>query len=128
MNTNDLIGLKYGWGYAPGDGSGQTDCFQLACEVHKRLGFADYTAQFAWVYADYQDETFPRVKIARWLLENGHRLNTPKTGAIVLLPGSVGAALGTVMEDGTTVFIGPNQTVIRLALPVDSGNYFWMNK
>ena len=128
MNTNDLIGLKYGWGCVPGDGTGKTDCFQLACEIHKRLGFADYTDQFAWVYRDYKDETFPRIKIGKWLLENGQRVSNPEPGAIVLLPGSVGAALGTVMDDDTTIYIGPSQTVIRLGLPADSGHYFWMNK
>ena len=128
MNTNDLIGLRYGWGCAPGDGTGKTDCFQLACEIHKRFGFADYTDQFAWVYKDYKDETFPRVKIGRWLLENGHRLLVPEPGVIVLLSVSIGAALGTIMDDNTTIFIGPSQNVIRLALPADSGHYFWMNK
>lgn len=128
MITSDLIGLTYGWGNAPGDGSGKTDCFQLACEIHKRFGYSDYTAQFAWVYDDYKDETFPRIKVARWLLENGCRLEYPKPAAVVLLPGELGAALGTVMDDATTIFIGPNQSVIRIALPPDAGQHFWMNK
>jgi hypothetical protein len=53
LSFNDLIGLPYQWGAAPW--SGKTDCFQLACEVHKRLGFADYSNQFEWVYELYDE-------------------------------------------------------------------------
>jgi hypothetical protein len=54
LSFNDLIGLPYQWGAAPW--SGKTDCFQLACEVHKRLGFADYSNQFEWVYELFDEQ------------------------------------------------------------------------
>lgn len=124
---NDLIGLRYGWGHAPGDGSGLTDCFQLACEVHRRLGFADYAPDFEWVYRDYADETFPRKLILRWLLENGRRIKEPRPGAVALLPGYAGAALATALEGGV-LFIAPSQNVVRSQLPEGVGHYFWMNR
>ena len=125
---NDLIGLQYGWGHAPWDGSGKTDCFQLACEVHKRLGFADYTEQFEWVYRDYTDDTFPRKLILRWLLDNGTRIDTPRPGAVAFLPGEAGAALATVLEDTAVLFIAPSQNVVRSYIPAGMGAYFWMNR
>lgn len=128
INTNDLIGLEYGWGHAPGDGSGKTDCFQLACEIHKRLGFGDYTAKFQWVYDEYDDKTFPRSKIARWMLANGTRLAAPTPGAVMLLPVQTGAAMASYLEDGTTIYIGPMQTVLRIALPATTGHLFWMDQ
>lgn len=128
INTNDLIGLEYGWGHAPGDGSGKTDCFQLACEIHKRLGFGDYTKKFAWVYEEYTDETFPRGKIARWLLANGKRLHSPLPGAVMLLPVETGAAMATYLEDATTIYIGPTKTVLKAILPSNTGHLFWMEQ
>ena len=126
INVNDLIGLSYGWNHRPGDGSGLTDCFQLACEIHRRFGFADYAPQFDWVYSDYNDESFPRIRMARWLLQNGSHLATPQPTAVVLLPSEVGAALGTVMEDNTTIFIGPSHNVVRAELPEGIGQFFRM--
>jgi len=128
MNTNDLIGLTYGWGHAPLDGSGKTDCFQLVCEVRSRLGLTDYTDRFDWVYSAYTERTFPRGKIARWLLQHGRRLNAPMPGAVALLQGSAGAALGSALGDGSTLFISPNQNVVRAHLPAGTGYHFWMNK
>ena len=128
INVNDLIGLSYGWGHRPDDGSGLTDCFQLACEIHRRFGFADYSAEFDWVYADYKDETFPRIRMARWLLERGIRIDAPRPAAVTLLPVDTGAALGTVMEDGSTVFIGPSHNVVRAKLPDGTGQLFWMER
>lgn len=125
---NDLIGLRYGWGHAPWDGSGKTDCFQLVCEVRKRFGLADYTHKFEWVYQEYTDETFPRRLIVRWLLHNGTRIDTPRPGAVVLLPGDVGAALATVLEDTAVLFIAPSQNVVRSQIPAGTGAYFWMNR
>ena len=43
INTNDLIGLRRAWGALPGDSSGMIDCCLMATEVHKRLGYYDYT-------------------------------------------------------------------------------------
>jgi hypothetical protein len=125
--VNDLIGLKYGWGHSPRDGSGKTDCFQLACEVHERLGFGDYRAKFDWVYRDYTDETFPRRLIVRWLFENGKRLKERIPGAVVLLPGNAGSALATALND-SVLYISPGNNVVRSALPENIGHCFWMAK
>jgi hypothetical protein len=80
LSFNDLIGLPYQWGAAPW--SGKTDCFQLACEVHKRLGFADYSNQFEWVYELFDESTFAKPLLARWMIENGTRLKQPTPGAV----------------------------------------------
>ena len=122
---NDLIGLSYQWGAAPW--SGKTDCFQLACEVHKRLGFADYTDQFEWVYELFDESTFSKSLLVRWMIENGVRLQQPTLGAVALLPAAIGSALGTIVEDGA-LFLSPSGTVIRAPLPSGVGHYFWMNQ
>jgi len=124
---NDLVGLTYGWGHRPGDGSGRTDCFQLVCEVRDRLGLPSYREQFAWVYADWTEEAFPRSMIARWLCEHGTRLKAPRRGAVALLPAGAGAALGTHLG-GLVLFIGPGQNVIQAPLPDGVGHYFWMDR
>ena len=124
---NDLIGLRRAWAAKPGDGSGTVDCCLLAAEVHKRLGYHDYTPDFAWVFEKYTDDTFPRRYMAKWLLQNGTRLTTPEPHAVVLLPGSHGGALGTVMEDGNVLFISESG-VVRAPLPPDLGHYFRLNK
>jgi hypothetical protein len=127
MNLNDLIGLTYGWNNAPGDGSGKTDCFQLACEVRRRLGMSDYSERFAWVYTEFLDEQFNRAKIARWLLQCGKRLELPIPGVVRLLPVAEGAALATYLDDGTTIFLGPSGSVIRTQILDSLGYCFWMN-
>lgn len=124
---NDLIGLRYAWGAAPWQNTGKTDCFQLACEVHKRLGFGDYTAKFDWVYELYDEATFPKSLLVRWLLQNGKRLKEPRPGAVALLPAAVGSALSTILEDGA-LFLAPNGTVTRAPLPAGVGHFFWMNE
>lgn len=128
INTNDLIGLEYGWGHRPGDGSNKTDCFQLACEVHRRLGYFDYSPAFSWVYTQYTDETFKRINLARWLLENGKRHRYAQLGSVVLLPTDVGAALGTYLDCETVLFIGPTHNVVKAALPAKTGHLFWMER
>lgn len=125
--VNDLIGLEYGWGHRPGDGSGRTDCFQLVCEVRRRMGLGDYGAMFEWVYSKYTDETFPRRLIAKWLLQNGKRRSSPFEGATVLLPGTSGAALGTYVDDMTVLFIGSGRNVVRAPLGT-VGHIFGMDK
>jgi hypothetical protein len=125
--VNDLIGLRRAWAAKPGDGSGTVDCCLLAAEVHKRFGYHDYTPDFAWVFEKYTDDTFPRRYMAKWLLQNGTRLTTPEPHAVVLLPGSHGGALGTVMEDGNVLFISESG-VVRAPLPPDLGHYFRLNK
>lgn len=124
---NDLIGLQYGWGRRPGDGSGMTDCFQLTCEVRRRLDLKDHTEMFAWVYEEYDEQTFPRGRIARWLLQYGARLADPTPGAVALLPGSSGAALGTATDHGV-IFIAPGQNVVHAPNPMVAARYFWMKQ
>ena len=124
---NDLIGLQYGWGHSPRDGSGKTDCFQLACEVHERLGFGDYRSQFEWVYQNYTETTFRYRLIIRWLNENGKRLTEPTPGAVALLPANVGLAQATVLDDGL-LFIAPSKNVVRSPIPKGMGHYFWMER
>lgn len=126
INTNDLIGLRYGWRNRPGDGSGKTDCFQLACEVHRRFGFADYSPEFDWVYEQFTDDTFKRRSIARWLLQNGTRCTEPKPGMVILLPGQLGAALGTYTDETRVLFIGPNHNVVKGPMQPSMGKLFWM--
>lgn len=125
---NDLIGLKRAWAAAPGDGSGTVDCCLLAAEVHRRLGYYDYTPDFAWVFEQFTDASFPRVFMVRWLLENGTRLRTPQPHAVVLLPGSSGGAMGTVMEDGQVLFINETAGVVIAPVPATIGHYFRLNK
>ena len=122
---NDLIGLPYQWGAAPW--SGKTDCFQLACEAHKRLGFADYTDQFEWVYELFDESTFAKPLLTRWMIENGTRLQRPVLGAVAMLPAAIGSALGTIVEGGG-LFLSPSGAVIRAPLPSGIGHYFWMNQ
>jgi hypothetical protein len=128
MNTNDLIGLEHGWAGNPGDGSGRADCFLLACEVHKRLGYHDYREDFGWVFEQYTADTFPMRWIIKWLNENGSKLDQPKPHSVALLPGHIGAALGTVLDDGNVLFIAPSKRVVRGQIPQGVGHYFWMNK
>jgi hypothetical protein len=104
-----------------------TDCFQLACEVRRRLGMSDYSERFAWVYTEFLDEEFNRAKIARWLLQWGERLELPVPGAVRLLPVEEGAALATYLDDGTTIFLGPGGSVIRTHILDSLGYCFWMN-
>lgn len=128
MNLNDLIGLEHAWGGNPGDGSGKADCFLLACEVHKRLGYHDYREDFAWVFEQYTADTFPMRWIIKWLNENGTRLNAPKPHAVALLPTTAGAALGTVLETGELLYIAPSKRVVQSRIPAGVGHFFWMNK
>jgi hypothetical protein len=105
LSFNDLIGLKRAWAARPGDGSGTVDCCLLAAEVHKRLGYYDYTDDLLAIIEEnnYTDETFPRRRMAEWLLENGVRLRSPEPHAVVLMPGNDGGAMGTVLDDGQTL-------------------------
>jgi len=125
---NDLIGLKRAWAAKPGDGSGTVDCCLLAAEVHRRLGYHDYAPDFAWVFDTFTDETFPKRYMAKWLLENGTRLHAPEPHAVVLLPGSTGGAMGTVVDDGKVLFITESAGVVLAHLPASIGHYFRLNK
>lgn len=126
ISTNDLIGLQYGWGNRPGDGSGKTDCFQLACEIHRRLGLRDYAAAYAWMYDKYADTTFDRAVIGEWLLTNARRLQRPQLGCITILPATDGAALATFLDEESLIFIGPDHNVVKAAVPYRAGYLFWL--
>jgi hypothetical protein len=125
LSCNDLIGIPYQWGAAPS--TGKTDCFQLVCEIRRRLGLKDYAPDFAWVYAQYNEQTFRRGLLPRWLLQNGKRITEPVHGAVALLPAAIGSALGTIVEDGA-LFLSPGGTVIKAPLPAGVGHFFWMNE
>lgn len=125
LSFNDLIGLPYQWGAAPW--TGKTDCFQLACEVHNRLGHGDYAKRFDWVYDLYDEHTFPKGLLVRWLLENGKRIKDARPGAVALLPASIGSALSTIVEDGA-LFLSPAGMVVKAPLPAGVGHFFWMNE
>lgn len=121
---NDLIGLRRAWAAKPSDQSGFVDCCLLAAEVHRRLGYHDYTSDFAWVFSTYTNETFPKRYIAKWLLSNGTRLMHPEPHAVVLLPGSQGGAMGTVLDDGNVLFITEKTGVVIAPIPAGIGHYF----
>jgi hypothetical protein len=124
---NDLIGVSYEWGASPCSNTGKTDCFQLACEAHRRLGFGDYSKKFDWVYEAYDEQTFPKGLLVRWMLQNGKRLKEPAVGSVALLPANVGSALGTWVDNGL-LFISPRGKVILAPAVNCAGHYFWMHK
>jgi hypothetical protein len=128
INTNEFIGLTRAWGALPGDGSGQVDCCALAAELHKRLGYCDYGPELQEIFSQYDDHSLPSSFIAKWLLKNGKRLKKPEPHAVVLLPSEGVGALGTVLEDGTVLFIGPGGRVVRTALSLIDGWFFRLNK
>jgi hypothetical protein len=127
LSCNDLIGLRYRWGASPQNGDGFTDCFQLVCEVHRRLSLKNYATAFDWVYKTYTENTFRKGLLVRWVIQNGRRQRQPQTGSVVLLPAAVGSALGTIVEDGT-LFLSPGGTAIKAPLPTDVGHFFWMQQ
>ena len=125
---NDLIGLTRAWGAKPGDGSGTVDCCLLFAEVRRRLGYYDHTKDFAIYFDKYTDDTFPRSLMLRWLLKNGTKLAGPEPHAVVLLPGTKGGAMGTVMDDGRVLYISEKMGVVLAPLPSDYGHYFRLYK
>jgi hypothetical protein len=125
---NDLIGLKRAWSALPGDGSGMVDCCALAAEVHKRLGYYDYTNELLEIFSKYTDDSLPKSFIAKWLLKNAERIDGPEPHAVVLLPGNGAGAVGTVLDDGNVLFIAPNSYVVRAPIPEGMGWYFRMKK
>ena len=123
---NDLIGLQYQWGASFADGSGYTDCFQLVCEIRKRLGLSDYSGKFEWAYDSYTQETFKPIRLAKWLLQTGRRLTLPRHGAVALLADPTSPALGSVV-DGSIVFIAAGKRVVCIPTPRVSAYYFWID-
>ena len=122
---NDLIGLQYRWGARPSDGTNETDCFQLACEIRKRLGLADISAEFAWVYGHYSPKTLRPSRLARWLLKRGKRIKMPRHGALALLADTENAALGTVL-DHSLVLIAPGGSVVSVPANRVLFHCFWV--
>ncbi len=123
---NDLIGLEYRWGASFADGTGYTDCFQLVCEVRKRLGLSDYSSKFEWAYGSYTQDTFKPIRLARWLLQTGRRLTLPEHGAVALLANPTSPALGSVVN-GSVVFISAGKRVVRVPTSRVSAYYFWID-
>ena len=121
-DCNDLIGLQYGWGYAPGDGTGMTDCFQLVCEVRRRLGLTDYAPEFDWAYRTYSEETFPRTRLIRWLMERCNRTTEPAPGDVVLFGGAT--AMGAVTAERGAIFLAGGQRVAHLPVVPSTVNLF----
>jgi hypothetical protein len=110
---NDLIGLTYGWGHRPGDGSGKTDCFQLMCEIHQRLGLKDYADDFDWVYRQYAKEGVPAIRLIRWLLQHARAAGDCQPGDVAMLPGTIAAAFATVSDVGGLVYISNRGRVVQ---------------
>ena len=108
---NDLLWLRYGWGHAPGDGSGLTDCFQLVCEVRRRLGLRDYGPEFDWAYDTYTETTLPRMRLMRWLLDHCSRVDTPQPGDVLLCQGAAAGAFAVVSAEGGMIHIRESGTV-----------------
>jgi len=123
---NDLIGLEYRWGSAFADGKGYTDCFQLVCEIRRRLGLSDYAGKFEWAYDSYTQDSFRPIRLARWLLETGTRLTLPVHGAVALLADPTTPALGSVVED-SIVFISAGKRVVSVSAQRVSAYYFWID-
>ena len=106
---NDLIGLEYEWGARFSDSASKTDCFQLVCEIRKRLGLSDYADKFAWAYESYTPETFKPIRLAKWLLETGKRLPLPRHGSVALLADPTSPALGTMWKEASSSFLPVNE-------------------
>jgi len=113
-HCNDLLLLRYGWGHRPGDGSGLTDCFQLVCEVRRRLGLLDYAPSFEWAYAAYTETTLPRVRLMRWLLENCSRVSTPRPGDVLLCRSNAAGALAVMSAEGGMLHLRSSGMVAHL--------------
>lgn len=122
---NDLIGLQYRWGARPSDGTNETDCFQLACEIRRRLGLVDISSEFAWTYEQYTAETLSRTRLIRWLLKRGERIKMARHGALALVAGGTSAALGTVV-DHNLILISPGGSVISVPVSRASFHCFWV--
>jgi hypothetical protein len=123
---NDLIGLQYAWGHRPLDGSGFTDCFQLSCEVRKRMGLIDHSSLYSWVYEQYDENTFTPRRLARFLFQSGIRTSVATIGNMVLVDGPTGA-LGTVTEYGI-IYIGAGRQVIHRPGLLLTTSYFDMDQ
>jgi hypothetical protein len=75
-----------------------------------------------------QMQTFPRRMMAKWLLANGTRIKEPELHSVVLMPGPNLGAMGTVLNDGHTLYISSSAGAIIAPLPFDFGHHFRLNK
>ena len=123
---NDLIGLQYKWGHRPSDGSGFTDCFQLSCEIRKRLGLVDHSSLYSWVYEQYTESTFTPRRLARFLFQSGARTSAVSVGDMTLVNPAAGA-LGTVTEHGI-IYLGGGHRVVLMPGLLPTSYYFHMDK
>jgi hypothetical protein len=123
LACNDLLLLRYGWGHRPGDGSGLTDCFQLICEVRRRLGLRDYSPEFEWVYRTYTEQTLGRYSLARWLLEKTTRVDQPLAGDVTLLDAAVNGALAVVSDSGGLLYLRSSGSVVHAPTAPQSLRY-----
>jgi hypothetical protein len=121
---NDLIGLSYGWGKRPGDGSNQTDCFQLMCEARIRLGLSDYKNRFEWVYEKYTESSLPPGRIFRWVIQSATECDL-RPGATLVLPGVRAGALATATDYGI-LLIGPGGRVIQVGELLTKVRSYWL--
>jgi hypothetical protein len=128
INTNDLIGLRRAWGAFPGDGSGTVDCCLMAAEVHKRLGYYDYTPDILTYFRQYTDDTFPASIIPRWLLQNAERIHNPEPHSIVLMKGQGMGALGTILDEGGMLYISAGSGVVLAPVPEEARHFFKLLK
>jgi hypothetical protein len=110
---NDLILLRYGFGHRPSDGSGHTDCFQLVCEVRRRLGLRDYAPDFDWVYQTYTETTLSRYRVIRWMLERCERTLSPSPGDITVLPSRRSGALAVVTDSVGLLYLSESERVVH---------------
>lgn len=119
---NDLIGLQYKWGANPDIEHGLSDCFQLACAVRRRLGLYDHSAMFSWAYERY-DESLPPLRMARWLLSHGRRIEAPRAGCLAMVGGKR-AALAT-MTNNAIICIAPRGRSVSTSLALAPSGVQW---
>lgn len=111
---NDLTLLTYRWGASPEDGSGCTDCFQLVCEVRRRLGLTDWAPRFAWVYDQFTYETLRPRQLIRWVMTHGQKVASPEPGDITPIGGLTTAALGVITPNQGLIYISPGYRVVHV--------------
>jgi hypothetical protein len=84
---------------------GTAGVMHLAMAVRRRLGLRDYGPQFDWAYETYTEETLPRVRLMRWLLEHCSRVDTPQPGDLLLCQGQAAGAFAVVSAVGGMIHL-----------------------